>query len=236
MVGSACRAPLRARNAASPGLAAPGLGFDPLVPATPAECTRIDPPDRDSDEDGLTDCEESVLRTDPSLVDTDKDGLPDLIEARRGGNPLVDDLLVDSDRDGIPNGQAIRVGLTANGGDANAELEYGYRYRFVDEGVRTQLEAVPRDPLPGVVVTAIDGSTSFVGLLNYDPGPPATLTFADDARAGAPGVALDVSRGGALKIQAADGPNGVGRVLSIRVTSSALVIRTPHGCGDRSTA
>ena len=84
-------------------LAAPGLLFDPLVPHVPDTCQDIDPPDRDSDGDGLLDCEEAALRTDTSLVDTDRDGLPDLVEVRRGSNPLVDDLLTDSDADGLPN-------------------------------------------------------------------------------------------------------------------------------------
>src|SRR2546430_16893615 len=68
-------------------LAAPGLDFDPLVARVPPVCARIDPPDRDSDDDGLLDCEEAVLRTDPSLVDSDRDGLPDLVDVRRRSNP-----------------------------------------------------------------------------------------------------------------------------------------------------
>ena len=41
-------------------------------------------------------------------MDTDRDGLPDLVEVRRGGNALVDDLLEDADIDGVPTGEEVR--------------------------------------------------------------------------------------------------------------------------------
>ena len=197
-------------------LAAPGLDFDPLVAHTPVECASIKPLDRDSDADGLTDCEEAVLRTDPSLVDTDRDGLPDQLEVRRGGNPLVDDRLDDSDGDGIPNGEEVKSGLDALVSDAESELEYGYRYRVIDEGPKRNLEAVPHDPLPGVVVLSIDGATPAVGLLRYEP-TPARLSWSDDARGVPPGPPVDVSKGGDFALLTTGG-----RQLKVRVVAPAL--------------
>ncbi|HZU81680.1 MAG TPA: hypothetical protein VE987_02130 [Polyangiaceae bacterium] len=198
-------------------LDAPGLQFDPLVAHVPDECAMIMPPDRDSDGDGLNDCEEAVLRTDPSLVDTDKDGMPDLVEVRRGSDPLVDDRLIDSDMDGIPNGQEVKEGMSAVDGDAPYELSYGYRYNLVDMGPTSRLEAVPHDPIGGVLVEAIDGSTSIVGLVRYLAGPPAELAFSDDVHNAKPGAPVDVSQGGRFSLVATSG-----RTLSVSVTPEAL--------------
>lgn len=204
-------------------LAAPGLSFDPRVPHVPDACLTIDPPDRDSDADGLSDCEEAVLRTDPSLVDSDKDGLPDLVEVRRGSNPLVDDLLTDSDRDGIPNGEEVRAGLSAVFGDATYELEYGYRYRLFDEGVKMRLEAVPTTPIAGVRIEAVNGSTPLVGRVRFEPGPPATLAWTADANnAKDPGAAVDVSKGGRFDLVSSPVPAGGTRTLSVTVTPALL--------------
>jgi hypothetical protein len=218
-------------------LMAPGLLFDPLSPHVPDVCLPIDPPDRDRDGDGLLDCEEAVLRTDPSLVDTDKDGIPDLVEVRRGSNPLVDDRLDDSDHDGVPNGIEVAEGLGALSGDAQYELDRGYRYRVVDTGVTTRLEAVPRDPIGGVLVDKIDGSTSTVGSLLFAAGPPATLAFASDAMKGDYGAPVDVSRGGPFDLESqppvATMPHQGTRTLSIHVVPAALpppATMRPMGC------
>lgn len=191
--------------------------FDPLVAHLPSACLNIDPPDADSDGDGLGDCEEAVLRTDPSLVDSDRDGIPDLVEVRRGSNPLVDDLLIDSDMDGLPNGVEVREGLGALANDARYELDYGYRYRQVDQGTVRRLEAVPGDPLPGVLVQTVDGSTALVGSLRYDPGPPAKLAWGDDARTGMYGKPVAVGPGGSLAL---DSPGM--RQMVVRVNVAAL--------------
>jgi hypothetical protein len=202
-------------------LAAPGLPFDPLVPNQPAECELIDPPDRDRDTDGLSDCEESVLRTDSTLVDTDRDGIPDIVEARRHGNPLVDDALADADQDGIPNGEALMSGLDVGTNQAENELTLGYRYRFFEEGARAQLEAVPREPAQGVTITATDGSSAVVGSIVFEPGPPATLTFSDVAANAAPGEPVDISAGGTFQVKAASG-----RTITVYVRPGQLLTTT----------
>ena len=62
----------------------------------------------DSDSDGLTDCEESFLKTDPLLADTDGDGLPDGYEQTMPGcNPLV----FNDDRDGTSSNEELLLGL-----------------------------------------------------------------------------------------------------------------------------
>lgn len=82
-------------------------GFDPLNENAPA-ITCAD--DRDSDGDGLNDCEERFLETDPLNPDTDGDGIPDYIELVFGTDPLVHDSMADLDFDGVSNGEEIRAG------------------------------------------------------------------------------------------------------------------------------
>jgi len=203
-------------------LSAPGLSFDPLVAHTPDACINVDPPDGDSDGDGLLDCEEAVLRTDASLVDTDRDGLPDQVEWNRGSDPLVDDLLTDSDGDGIPNGIEVREGLGALAGDAAYELDYGYRYNLTAQQTKTPLEAIPHDPIPGVLAIKVDGVASTVGTLIYAAGPPQTLRFASNDTQGNFGPAVDVSKGGSFDLVSSLDNASQTRTISVSVTPAAL--------------
>lgn len=174
--------------------------FDPRAPHDPPECTTIPKPYPDSDLDGLNDCEEALIRTDPYLVDTDRDGIPDVVEALRGGQPLVDDRLFDTDRDGIPNGDEYKRGLDVNTNDTLSEPRHGYVYRVIDMGATTRLEASPPDPVSGVFVKNVTGSTGGEGLLRYVAGPPATLAWTEDANGGTLGDPVDVSRGGGFTL------------------------------------
>ncbi len=65
------------------------VGLDPQVAQDPMPpvCLPVTPT-QDSDGDGLTDCEEMLLRLDPTLFDTDADGFPDLVEFLAGTNFL----------------------------------------------------------------------------------------------------------------------------------------------------
>jgi hypothetical protein len=161
-------------------LASPGSQFDPLVPAQFKECMNLSDPTADHDLDGLTDCEETVLRTDPFLVDTDHDGVPDWVEVRLGGNALVDDRLVDSDMDGITNGEEVIRGLDPWTNDSNRDLEYGYQYRTIDQGETIRLEASPNEPFPGVRITTIKPGTSTVWALRLTGDRPARLAFLEN--------------------------------------------------------
>jgi hypothetical protein len=164
-------------------LASPGSEFDPLVPAQFKECLTLTDPTADHDLDGLTDCEEAVLRTDPYLVDSDRDGIPDLVEVRLGGNPLVDDRLVDSDMDGIPNGDEMKEGLDPWTNDSNRDLAYGYQYRTLDQGETIRLEASPNEPFPGVRITSVKQGTSTVWALRLTGDRPARLAFMENETA-----------------------------------------------------
>ncbi|MFU8805215.1 MAG: hypothetical protein ACNA8W_15480, partial [Bradymonadaceae bacterium] len=64
----------------------------------------------DSDQDGLSDCEEMELCTDPHNWDTDGDGLSDLEELQLGTDPCKPD----TDGDGLNDYDEIHFGLDPN--------------------------------------------------------------------------------------------------------------------------
>ena len=73
----------------------------PDIVAPTAICV---PPARDSDDDGLTDDEETVRGTNPHNADTDGDGLKDGFESHNGLDPLVPgEAAQDPDGDGLDN-------------------------------------------------------------------------------------------------------------------------------------
>ena len=79
-----------------------------------------------------------------------------------------------------------------------------------------RLEARPHDPIPGVIVTKVDGSITTVGIMRFLPGPPATLSWAENAEKGDFGQAVDVSAGGTFQLAAG------GTRLTARVQAAAL--------------
>ena len=202
-------------------LAAAGNEFDPLVPGTFKACASLTDPFADHDLDGLTDCEEAVLRTDPYLVDSDRDGVPDVVEVRLGSNPLVDDRLIDSDQDGINNGDEVKEGLDPWSNDSSRDLEYGYQYRTVDEGATTRLEATPNEPFPGVRIVNVKLGTSTVWALRLSGEDPPRLAWAENETTLPPGAEDDPSASvaltspGDLKL---DSPQGGQLVVNIDPT------------------
>lgn len=76
----------------------------PVTPLLPVEPV-------DTDKDGLTDEQETALRTDPSLTDTDVDGLSDYDEVRVWGS---DPLNADTDGDGFKDGAEVAAGYDPN--------------------------------------------------------------------------------------------------------------------------
>src|SRR5262249_8547629 len=96
------------------------------------------------------------------------------------------------------------------------ELEYGYRYRLFDEGPRQRLEGSPREPIPGVQIVNVRASTTSVGLIRYDFGPPARLAFTDD-RNRPLGMPVEIRRDGTYPLSPT-----TGQELIVQVTRGDL--------------
>ncbi len=183
------------------------VGLDPLVPDTPTPCEPIDPAvvtTLDSDGDGLTDCEEALLRLDATLFDTDADGSPDLLEVLSGTNFLLDDGLTDSDFDGTPNNVELKNHTDPRSADAKARNELGYLYRETDLGIRDLVFASqPRD-ITGVTIEDVSaGSTLGNGQLSFAIAPDGrrVLAWRDAAEADF-GAAVDVGKDGTYTLRA----------------------------------
>jgi hypothetical protein len=202
-------------------LAATGSEFDPLVPGTFKACANVTDLLADHDLDGLTDCEEAILRTEPYLADSDRDGIPDLVEVRLGSNPLVDDRLIDSDQDGINNGDEVKEGLDPWTNDSSRDLEYAYQYRTVDQGETQRMEATPNEPFPGVRIVSVKLGTSTVWALRLSGETPPRLAWAENESTLAPGAEDDPSASIALTGPGdltLDSPQGGQLVVSIDPT------------------
>jgi hypothetical protein len=147
------------------------VGLDPLVPDNPGTCSNIDPTQvktLDSDGDGLTDCEEELLRLDPTLFDTDGDGSPDLLEVMYGTNFLQDDSLTDSDFDGTPNNVELKQHSDPRSADPKTQAEDAYIYQEIDEGIKDILFATQPHTITGVTVNDVNsGTTLGNGELSY---------------------------------------------------------------------
>jgi len=88
-------------------------GLDPLDPADAAT---------DLDGDGLSNLEESTLRTNPNNVDTDGDGMEDGYEVEHNLDPLdAADALSDADNDGLVNGVENILGTDPNLSDTDGD-------------------------------------------------------------------------------------------------------------------
>lgn len=106
-------------------------GLDPISPNPGCE-TEDDR--RDIDFDGLSACEELLLRTSTELYDTDADGVPDGLEVVFGTRPNESDNLADADLDGRRNGDEIRFHTSVGFNEAGDRSELAYRYRTSEAG------------------------------------------------------------------------------------------------------
>jgi hypothetical protein len=88
----------------------------------------------DTDNDGLSDADETHYRTDPNNPDTDGDGASDLAEILDGSNPL----LADADRDGLPDGLEASLGTSPINADTDGD--------GVRDGAEALLGGDPLDP------------------------------------------------------------------------------------------
>lgn len=115
-------------------VSSPGHELDPLTRDSPCDPVfgGIWP---DSDNDGLTDCEEYVKGTDRRVPDTDKDGIPDGIEFMVGTNPLDSRYTIDSDFDGVQDWLEVQQHTNVNSNDPKIREEYSYQYDIQDNGL-----------------------------------------------------------------------------------------------------
>jgi VWA domain-containing protein/thrombospondin type 3 repeat protein len=109
-------------------------GFDPLDPSD-ADC-RLSLDRKDSDGDGLLDCEERFAGTNRNFFDSDADGIPDAIELRFDTNPTANDVLDDLDFDGARNGDEIRGHSDPRENDAANRSSIAYRYDVENIGLQ----------------------------------------------------------------------------------------------------
>jgi hypothetical protein len=83
----------------------------------------------DSDNDGLSDCEEALLGTSSINADSDGDGLPDYLEIRYGLNPLdPSDARLNPSGDGISNYQKVKMNLPIPEYATPTIAALGYQY------------------------------------------------------------------------------------------------------------
>jgi hypothetical protein len=119
------------------------IGFDPLIDgrkATPGHCAcperdRV----RDSDGDGLLDCEEFYLGSSRHRIDTDGDYLGDGLEHRGGSSPTTSNFgIYDSDDDKIPDWKEVlqhRLPDVDERGRGPVDAgQFVYAYRIEQEG------------------------------------------------------------------------------------------------------
>lgn len=112
------------------------------------------PPERDSDGDGLTDCEEALLRSEATLFDSDHDGIPDALELAHGTNLIHDDALEDTDADGFSNVDEYR----AHRDPLARERAFEKSYRYEIQNERQTSVVSPTQPWNVTGTTALRAS------------------------------------------------------------------------------
>jgi hypothetical protein len=115
-------------------MSSPGYELDPLVQDGPCDVP-LDGVWPDTDNDGLTDCEEYVKGTNRRIVDTDEDGIPDGIEFLTGTNPLEIQYTTDSDFDGAQDWLEVQQHTNVLSNDPKIRERYCYQYDIVDGGL-----------------------------------------------------------------------------------------------------
>ena len=102
------------------------IGYDKDNQVRLAFCAQAQ---QDTDNDGLVDCAEDVLRTDYTKPDSDSDGVPDGIEYRFETNPSDPmDVITDYDQDGISVMQELKANLPHRFTNNELINAKGYQY------------------------------------------------------------------------------------------------------------
>ncbi len=89
----------------------------------------------DSDNDGMTDCEEYVKGTSRLNPDTDSDGIPDGIEFLAGTNPLAEENTTDTDFDGVLDWMEVQRHTNVMSNDPRIRERNSYVYDIIDGGL-----------------------------------------------------------------------------------------------------
>lgn len=114
-----------------------------------------DPEDPDSDDDNLSDGDEvNIHQTNPLLADTDNDGMPDDFEVNYGLAATVDDAADDLDSDDLSNIEEYLAGTLPNNEDTDGDGE--------NDGVDSD-PLVPNSApeINGIPITIIDQDASY---------------------------------------------------------------------------
>lgn len=105
---------------------------DPLV--SDSGCTQSGDYWPDQDNDGLTDCEESIKGTYRFVADYDYDGIPDGIEFFMGTNPFEEVYVNDADFDGSLDWFEVQRHTNVLVNDPTIQERYAYEYDIADLG------------------------------------------------------------------------------------------------------
>jgi hypothetical protein len=115
-------------------MSSPGHNMDPITPDSPCDYP-VSGIWKDSDYDGLSDCEEYVKGTDRYIPDSDRDGIPDGLEFQAGTNPLENQITNDTDFDGVSDNFEIQIHSSVRITDPKIHERYAYAYHLEDQGL-----------------------------------------------------------------------------------------------------
>jgi hypothetical protein len=114
-------------------MSSPGHTLDPLDPSD--SICDVGTTGIDSDNDGMTDCEEYVKGTNRLNPDTDSDGIPDGIEFLMGTNPLASEDTTDTDFDGVLDWMEVQRHTNVMSNDPRIRERNSYVYDIQDAGL-----------------------------------------------------------------------------------------------------
>lgn len=131
-----------------------------------------DPNNADTDSDGLSDGDEIIIHsTNPLLADSDSDGINDDYEIANSLNPNTDDAALDLDEDGLTNFEEYQLGTLANKSDTDGDGEAdGVDSNPLIPNTAPELFGVPE------LSVDQDSHYEFVPEVSY-PGDLSTVSF-----------------------------------------------------------